>query len=596
MFAAMPPDAFPPDDAGRTEPAEGTVVDPTVLAERRAQRAEVAERSAVRRAADAQSLAAELAHERARLEAERDAARAEAAAAREGADAVKVEARHLEVERDALRRELEQVRAEHARMQRVVSESSAQPAPGPANGTVAPTAGWVTGFRRELARSRATLPAVSPTRPLPSRQPSSTGPSLARERQLVAQRAGLDRGPARAGERATPVTELALERERSTRLQVQLDESDAVERGLRERVAALEDAVGARRDAEARIENALRRVRAEFDAAQRIAPPDPSDADANPRPGGPAPAPEGLADAAAQAAPVSEAPAGPGAVAAAVETPPVGAPAPTLDSERLNAARDRLRAEASAAPPQPAGPPAPWLPDALRRLTHEDPATAGRIAAGIVAAQGLVTQRPLRYDLALADQRCVAVDVGDHGTEVRRLTAPRARREVDFRVTADEAGLARLLYGHRRLLRRRARVQGSHRRLRELRKLAREPLALRDLGGVGAAFAPALALRLAALALDPAETAGSRFTIAHAPLAGGPADAWLRIRDGQPPVVLTTRPGEPAAVTVRCTRGALLPLLAGVTPPPGEGVAVDGDRELLDRLRAWIAATEFPAR
>ncbi len=618
MHASMPPDAFPPDDARRGSAAEGNVVDPAVLSERRAQRAEVSERSAVRRAADAQSLAAELAHERARLEAERDAARAEAAAAREGADAVMAEARHLQAERDTLRRELEQERANrdavatgHVRMQPAVTDSPT-PDRSTESGTAAPPVGWAAGLRRELALARATPSVVSATRSAPSRPakpaaPPDAAPSLARERQLVAQRvAGTQGGPAgRGAERAAPVTALALERERSSRLQAQLDEGIAVEQDLREQIAALEQAVGARRDAEARIESALQRIRDEFDAARRhaaLTQAAESAADVAPAtgsgaaPAGAVPAP---APASAATSPVAAAAAAlPGdarVVADAPEAP--GAAAPLLDSDRLNAARARLRADVSSSPPKaPNGPPAPWLPEALRRLTREEPATAGRIVAGIVAAQGLVTQRALSYDLVLAGRGCVTVDVGARGTRVGRRVETRPRSEVDVRVSADEAGLARLLYGRRRVLRRRARVQGSRRSLRELRKLAQEPLALRDLGSAGAQLDPALALRLAAFAIDPADTAGSRFTLAHAPLAGGPADAWLRVQDGAPLSVVTTRPGEPSALTVRCTRGALLPLLADVVPPPGEAAAVDGDAELLGLLRGWIARTEFPTR
>jgi hypothetical protein len=241
----------------------------------------------------------------------------------------------------------------------------------------------------------------------------------------------------------------------------------------------------------------------------------------------------------------------------------------------------------------PAGPPAPWLPAALKRLAAHDPETAGRIVVGMLPAQGLVTQRRLSYDLVLSDRGTVAVDVADGRAAVRALEGPRSPRQLDFRVLSDHAGLGRLLLT-RRGLRRRARVRGSRRRLRELRRLAREPLALRDLAASGATLEPALALWLGALAIDSAATFGHRFTIAHAPLPGGPPDAWMRIQHGAPIAVLRTRPGEDPAVTVRCTRGALLALLTGMPVPAGQGAAVDGDIEALDRVRAWIRQTEFP--
>jgi hypothetical protein len=683
MHASMPPDALPPDDAGRTEPGDANVVDPAVLAERRVHRAELAEQSAARRAADAQSLAAELAGERARLEAERDAARAEAAAAREGADAVIAEAAHVQAERDALRSALEQARAERdairtemararserdaaraeaARAQVEVAPAQAAAAPRerpvPRNGNGAPPAAWASGLRRELAVARtasarteaAAPPAASPLMLAPSAPPV---PGLARERRIAARRAAeppatvparerwperrddrvaeapparaaaeaqperhadrvaeapparaaaeaqperhadrvAEAPPARAAaaealsprrdDRAAPVTALALERERSTRLQAQLEEAAAVQIDLRERLAALGKAVHERREAEQRIEGALQRVREEFDAARRLAADAPPAAE--PRP--------------AASAPVVPAAAAPATAAPAATTPATAAgSAPGVDAMRLNAAQARLRAvmpapaQQSAAPP--AGPPTRWLPDALRRLTHEQPETAGRILLGMLPAQHLVATRAFSYDLVLAGRGAVGVDVRAGATTVRTRALARPRSEVDLRIATDAAGLARLLHG-RRGLRRRARVRGSRRRLRELRRLAHEPLALRDLARAGATLEPTLAFWLAALAIDSADTCGSRFTIAHAPLAGGPGDAWLRIHDGDPLAVLRTRPSDVPVATLRCTRGALLPLLAGVQPPPGESGTIDGDPDALALLRGWIARTEF---
>ncbi len=258
--------------------------------------------------------------------------------------------------------------------------------------------------------------------------------------------------------------------------------------------------------------------------------------------------------------------------------------APSLDADRLNAAQARLRAaavtevaaEPLAAPEPPAGPPTPWISAALRRLIRDDPQTAGRLLVAMLPAQGLVTQRSLHYDLVLEGRGCIGVDVGDAGTLVRQREKPRSRREVDFRLTTDEEGLARLLLA-RRGRRRGARVRGSRRRVKELRRLASDPLALRDLASAGALLDPVLALSLVALAVDPSATYGHRFTIAHAPLAGGPADAWLRIQNGSPAVVLRTRPGEVPVATIRSTRGALLPTLAGIALPRGEAAAIDGD-------------------
>ncbi|MBS1870571.1 MAG: hypothetical protein JSS99_13015 [Actinobacteria bacterium] len=749
----MPPETPPPDDERRPSPSAegGNVVDPEVLAERRAQRAEQAEQSAARRAADAQVLAAQLARERARLEAERDAARAEAAAAREGADAAIAEARHLQAERDALRTALDEARtrlvaqrrgagdpspsapalvppplaerasAEPASAEPVPAEpsqpapsspatSAAEPvepaAPAPAsaptaatvsagrNGHAAPPPAWSAALRSELRVARAAAAIVAPAGPA-RLAPTEPVPGLARERRLVARRAAAA-GPVagakplagaeaqRRGDRAAPVTALALERERSSRLQAQLDSSLAVQRELRTQLAALEHAVGQRIEAERRIEAALRRVREELSAvnalaggggaagapaltAQPAGPPRAAAGSAAPAatPMPPAPAapaavepppvsgpptetggssestasagsePASLAP--AQAPTVGEPPTPPQTPApTAVPTPPppsaptAGPPpsaaltapprasaaetaspvvAPTtetlpphraaLDPLRLSAARERLRAAAAVAPEVealPAGPAAPWVTAALQQLLATEPLTAGRIAVGLLPAYGLVAERPLRLDLELPDRGCLALDLapGRPGTVTAR-PASRPRGERDLVVAGDAAGVARLLHGRRTLLRRPARVRGGRRTLRELRRLVHAPLGLRELGAAGVALDPALALQLVALAIDAGATQGERFALAHGPLAGGPVDAWLRISDGAAPTVVTQAPPEPTRLTLRCTRGALLALIAGVEPPPGEAGTLDGDERALTLLRGWIARTEQPA-
>ena len=418
----MPPETTPPDDERSPSPSSpegGTVVDPEVLAERRAQRAEQAEQSAARRAADAQVLAAQLARERARLEAERDAARAEAAAAREGADAAIAEARHLQGERDSLRSALDDARAERDAL--AAQGSAASPAPeaptepalsaevagasepvdgsanGARNGHGAPPAAWAAALGRELAVARAAA-AIAEARPVPV-APTAPVPGLARERRLVALRAVA--GPSalakalpgaadqRRGDRAAPITALALERERSSRLQAQLDSSLAVQRELRTHIAALQRAVHQRVEAERRIETALRRVREELTAANafaagglaapavEVAVSDVPPGTRRGRPSAPPrPAPLPMPPGAAATPPAPSSAAGPAFPAAAVVAPASAAPAPTaapagLDPLRLSAARERLRASAPAAAP---------LARAARR--HAGAVAHGRAAGG----------------------------------------------------------------------------------------------------------------------------------------------------------------------------------------------------------------------
>jgi hypothetical protein len=342
-------------------------------------------------------------------------------------------------------------------------------------------------------------------------------------------------------------------------------------------------------EAERRIEAALRRVREELTAADALA--DAAQPSAAPaaatEPGAPVAAPE---PAPRPAVPPTG---GPG------RAPTAEAPEPGsgLDPRRLAAARERLRAAAPATPalaPLAEGPVAPWLPTALRELAQSDPETAGRLAVALLPVHGLPAEKPLRYDLLLPGRGVLAVDVVPGTAGVERRVAPRPRSVVGLRIAADHAGFGRLLHG-RRSLRRPAKVRGRRRALRELRRLAQAPYGMRDLAAAGVTLDPVLALRLVALAIDPAATAGERFAIAHAPLAGGPVDAWLRIADGEPPALCDRAPAEPVRLTLRCTRGALLPLVAGIDPPPGESGTVDGDTDALALVRGWIAATEQPA-
>src|SRR6185436_3196186 len=147
-----------------------------------------------------------------------------------------------------------------------------------ANGHVMLPLAWPAALRHELTVARASAVAA----PLP-KAPALLAPvpGLAAERRLLARRgaagpagaplAGAGIAPERRGGRAAPVTALALERERSSRLQAQLDNSLAVQRELRTHIAALQRAVHQRVEAERRIEAALRRVREELTAANVFA-------------------------------------------------------------------------------------------------------------------------------------------------------------------------------------------------------------------------------------------------------------------------------------------------------------------------------------
>ena len=588
-------------DGGIEEGREAEAPGPGLLEARQLRSSELAAESARRRAAEAEAAAAELRARIEQIEDELDAARAEADRLRdvisERERRLRSSEQHVHAER-AIRTEAERalsaktratghdLRVLHdhvadlerdlARMRRTVDEAqhlaaaadaarvdaerrlARPPPPAVAEPPEPAPPPSVDGARArliltELERARA-VPAHSPApAPAAARAPVRDADRAA----LGLERAMVERRPGRADAELRAV---ALEHEL-------IDARREVADARSEVAGARAELAGARRELERqrllceRAYDAIARVRGEL--AQVGAGP----------------------------------PAEPAARVAARSEP--------VQADKLSAALARLREGTPPAPeraaPQPpprpieeTAPPAkPWLAKAFRTLTARDPSSAGRLVLALLPAQRAADPRPVAYDLVLGDLATACVTVSSGTIEIDLGDKPRPLSEVDFRLTGDLAGTARLLVAGpvRRLLARRlhigrlARIEGHRDKLAALESLIAAPLTLSRLGAAGVRLDPMLALTLAALMIESEWTAGERFTIAHREPSAPSPDAYLHIRGANLPLAAADPPHGLVATEVVCPADDLIAVLAG---EPGAGFSISGEQRPLTLVRQWL--------
>jgi hypothetical protein len=204
----------------------------------------------------------------------------------------------------------------------------------------------------------------------------------------------------------------------------------------------------------------------------------------------------------------------------------------------------------------------------------------------LLPAQRAAYPRPVAYDLALGEHRCVQVTVFGGPPQIRFADVPRPASVTDFKIVGDAARLARLLAAGR--IRARlgfgvARVRGRREALSALRALVQAPLALSDLHRAGVRPEPALALEVAALMVDPRWTVGERFSIAHE--QHGRRTGLLHVRNGLPVAASEAWPADSADTTIACPAELLLDVLSGRDP---QALEVRGDERPLGLLRGWL--------
>jgi hypothetical protein len=303
----------------------------------------------------------------------------------------------------------------------------------------------------------------------------------------------------------------------------------------------------------------------------------------------------------AQRAPPAPAPPGPvqaeklsAALARLRETTPVASDVPAPDAAPPVAEPQQPRAEPQQPRAEPPARPAnPWLGGTFRTLAARDPSSAGRLLLALLPAQRAADPRPIAYDLVLGDLAAARVTVSSAGAKVDLGDTPRPLTEVDFQLVGDLASIARLLAAgplRRRLGRlapggRLARVRGDRERLGALEHLVDARLTLGALRAAGVRIDPVLALTVAGLMIEPAWTAGERFTIAYREPSAPSPHAYLHIRDARAPMVTEEPPHGPVATTIACQPDALLAVLAEDEEALAE---ISGDQRPLALIRRWL--------
>ncbi len=430
-----------------------------------------------------------------------------------------------------------------------------------------------------------------------------------------------------------------IERERD-RAQLRIDELAQAYAASTARVRELEQAQ------EQMQEQARAQVEAEAAAAANASAAAPVPAPAAP----PAPRREEMADALAAAVQRLR------ARAATRELPPEEVEEGEDSVEEPVAGADPAAEEppAAAEPPAPQAPPfleivprvlgAPaqrvsWLAPAIRGIAERrDARLAAELVTELLPAQRLVVERALSYDLRIAELGQtwrVRIAVGQFEAGPLALGAPDAS-STDFTLQGCAGDFAELAAGGAGRRLGGLRAHGRRRALRALRRARREPLALWDLAAAGIDVWPGLLLLALAAAVDPAWTAGERFTLAFeieaaaAPPAGegegegegetgerggerevgqGGVDGvqigshsrrrararangavqtnlYVHVRDGAP-LAVSSAAQEPPQATVRLGERAFMCMFAGAPLPAGERVLAQGNHVLLARLLAW---------
>ena len=470
------------------------------------------------------------------------------------------EAEHLAAAADSARAEAERRLAERPPPAPVVAPEPPMAAPEPPPEPPPPDVDRVRArvIRAELERSRATPPS-----------PPAVTPPARREPARIADREALQlEGVMIARRSASLELELADAR-------IELADARIELAGARAELAEARTELDDQRRRNVRAYEAIEYVRRELEhvRAAAVAPP-PAATAPPPAPAEPAPAP-----------------------------PPPPAPGP-IQAEQLSAALARLRESAPPAPEErvteepeapasPERPVKPWLGKAFRALAARDPSEAGRLLLALLPAQRAADPHPVAYDLIMGDLVCAHVTVDSLAVHVELDAWARPVYEVDFQLVGDLASIARLLaagpvarlLGRLSFRDRLARVRGDRRRLPALEHLIDAPLTVGRLHAAGVRLDPVLGMTLAALMIEPAWTAGERFSIAHQEPGAPAPDAYLQVRDGKSPLASAEAPRGPVASVAVCPADELLPALAS---DHVASVAISPDERPLALIRQWL--------
>ena len=265
-------------------------------------------------------------------------------------------------------------------------------------------------------------------------------------------------------------------------------------------------------------------------------------------------------------------------------------------AQRLAEAERRLAAPPPPPPPtgravrRSARPASPWLPSALRTLARSDPAAGARLALELLPGQALAVPTALAYDVEVPGLGRHRVRLSRGGGE---LAAPvgglAGRRTTAFRVAATPAGLVELVLAGGAVQPVGVHVLGTLRRRRALRRLPAVPLRLVALAAAGVLPDPGLLYRALAETIDPGWTRGHRFAV-ELEVAGPRGGTWrLTAADGARLAVARSASGAGASADagVRISQTGLAHLLDGEPPPRGEKAAIRGDVAAVGLIGQW---------
>ena len=304
----------------------------------------------------------------------------------------------------------------------------------------------------------------------------------------------------------------------------------------------------------------------------------------------------------------------PAAFSPPVPSAVIVAPAPPPVPEAVPLEEPVIVAEPAAPPPEPEAKPAgpvivpatkpparalvvgsdrrdyPLLRGAIVKLAHDDPATAARVLAALLPAQGALIEGPLAYDVTIREGGTYGVAIAGGRASVERLDKPHSRGVAEFHLMGDAVTLAELLAGVDHRIGRffgPVRARGRKRRLKDLRPLTAGELSLADAARAGVRLDPELVYRVLGYAVHPSWTRGHTFTIAQE-ITGDPPETWyLTAQDGAG-VTVSSTPPQPPTATVSMSRDAFERMLREETIPPGRRPCLRGDLEAVAHMREWI--------
>jgi hypothetical protein len=239
--------------------------------------------------------------------------------------------------------------------------------------------------------------------------------------------------------------------------------------------------------------------------------------------------------------------------------------------------------------PRPAfRPPAePWLPAALERMLAADRASAAELLVTLLPAQARGAGTPhLDYDIRLEELGSYRVSLAHGVGTVQRLDKPRGRRAADFRVETDAAGaLALLVAGGARQRgdERRVTVRGTLRRQHALRRLPPARMAPAELARAGVWLKPDLLYRALSHLVDREWTDGHDFWIAHEITDAGVGTCHLHVGPEGLTVHDEAPPQQPAA-RIRTSRAHFQRVLGGERPLSQDRAVISGDADAVDTL------------